>query len=447
MVKTRDWLSNLKLRLSYGVTGNCEGVGNYATLSTRSDGVIYNFGGTKAIGYEPSAIIDKGLRWEKSHEWNLGVDFGFLRNRIMGSVDLYTKTSKELLYDVQLPLVAGGGSMKTNIGSVRNKGIEISLTTVNIKNKNWEWTTTFNFSHNKNEVKEINGQDDYLLSNAITTGSLFVGSPFNNVYAYDYLGAVSDKFMTLNQQQMETYQKKLTEKGYADKSVDGRIREYDYYYTVYGQGEGGVKCADYDNDGTYDKKIFRADPIWTGAFTSNLSYKNWDLSMSLYAKVNYKVYSPFMNEYGRQSYRGFQRIEMDYYIPAGTLLSCDGVNADGTYINPVYQQSTHYGDYPFIGDGSNNKVNKYLSQDSEEEKSLAVVNGTFVKCKNITLGYTFPKKWLTPWGCSYLRLYFTVTNPFVISGYKGFDPEWADASNSKDVPSTVTYQIGASIKF
>ncbi|MBR4572741.1 MAG: TonB-dependent receptor [Prevotella sp.] len=446
-IKKIDWISNLKLRVSYGVTGNCDGVDNYATLSTRSDGSVYAFGTNKAMGYEPSAIVDKNLKWEKSHEWNFGLDFGFLRNRIMGSIDFYTKKSKDLLYKVQLPLVAGGGSMMTNVGSVRNTGVEISLTTVNIKKKDWEWTTTFNFSHNKNEVKEINGQDNYILSDDIITGSLFVGSPVNNVYAYDFLGVVSDRMMTLNDRQIETYTQKLAEKGHVNKLSNGQIREYDYYYTVYGQGEGGVKCADFDDDGTYDKKVFSSDPVWTGSFTSNLSWKNWDFSMSLYAKVNYKVYSPFMHQYGRQSYRGMQRIDMDYYIPAGTLIGCDGINEDGTYINPVYQTSTHYADYPFIGDGGNNKINKYIGQDTDEEYSLAVVNGTFVKCKNMTLGYTFPKSWLSSWGCSYLRLYFTVTNPFTFTGYKGFDPEWAGASNSKDVPSTVTYQLGASIKF
>ena len=447
-MKKFDWLSNLKLRLSYGVTGNCDGVSNYATLATRSDGSIYAFGGNKVTGYEPLAIVDKNLKWEKSHEWNLGLDFGFLRNRISGSIDWYTKTSEDLLYAVQLPLVAGGGTMVTNIGSVRNRGIEISLTTVNIKNKDWEWTTTFNFSHNKNEVREINGQDNMLLSGSVITGSLFVGQPYNNVYAYDYLGVVTDNLISLNSKQVETYQKSLQAKGLPNKLVNGQIREYDYYYAVYGQGEGGVKCADFDDDGTYDKKVFSSDPVWTGSFTSNLSYKNWDLSLSIYAKVNYKVYSPFMNQYGRQSYRGMQRIDgMDYYIPAGTLIGCDGVNPDGTYINPVYQQSTHYGEYPFIGGGANNKINQYIGLDSDEEKSLSVVNGTFVKCKNITLGYTFPKKWLSPWGCSYMRLYFTVTNPFTFTKYKGFDPEWASASNGKDVPSTVTYQIGASIKF
>ena len=447
-MKKVDWLSNLKLRLSYGVTGNCDGVGNYETLATRSDGTTYAFGSSAARGYEPLKIVDKDLRWEKSKEWNFGIDFGFLNGRINGSIDWYTKKSEDLLYDVLLPLEAGGGTMTTNIGSVSNKGVEISLTTVNIKKKDWQWTTTFNFSHNKNEVKEINGTGNHVKTGTnANTDNLFVGSPVNNVYAYDFLGVVSDRFMSLNDQQVETYNRRIAEKGLSNNLNNGQIREYDYYYAVYGQGEGGVKCADYDNDGTYDKKIFSSDPVWTGSFTSNLSWKNWDFSMSFYAKVNYKVLSPFMHQYGRQSYRGMQRIEMDYYIPAGTLLSCDGVNADGTYINPVYQETTHYGDYPFIGDGGNNKVNKYLSQDSEEEISLSIVNGTFVKCKNMTLGYTFPKKWLTPWGCSYLRLYFTVTNPFTFTGYKGFDPEWANSSLSKDIPSTVTYQLGASIKF
>ena len=143
--------------------------------------------------------------------------------------------------------------------------------------------------------------------------------------------------------------------------------------------------------------------------------------------------------------RGRVKLHVDHYIPAGTLISCDGVNADGTYINPVYQQSTHYGSYPSLSyaGGANGGVgsSQWLGAANK------YVDASYWKVKNITLGYTFPKKWTEKFGCSYLRLYCTVTNPFVWTDYKGFDPEWAGADLDQDGPSTVTWQFGANIKF
>lgn len=138
------------------------------------------------------------------------------------------------------------------------------------------------------------------------------------------------------------------------------------------------------------------------------------------------------------------KLAMDWYIPAGTLIDCDGQNPDGTFINPVYQQTTHYGSYPFPNNGASNGG---LGTQNWLGATNCYASGSFVKVKHITVGYTFPKSLLSKFGCSNLRLYCTVTNPFVISGYKGYDPEWAAASASNDGPSTVTWQVGASIKF
>ena len=139
------------------------------------------------------------------------------------------------------------------------------------------------------------------------------------------------------------------------------------------------------------------------------------------------------------------KLNVDWYIPAGTLIDADGINPDGTYINPVYQETTHYGSYPFpnnaAGNGGVGAANQWL------DGANKYVDASYVKIKNITLGYTFPKKWTEKFGCSYLRLYCTVTNPFVFTDYKGFDPEWAGADLDQDGPSTVTWQFGANIKF
>ena len=446
MDNTREVLSNLKLRLSYGVTGNNNGIGNYATQSTPTRYAAYP---GMTTGYVSSGVVDQSLEWEKSKEFNVGVDFGFLSNRISGSVDWYTKKSTDLLYSVSLPLEAGLDSsddpitLTTNVGSVRNQGIEVALTGVIIDTKDWNWTVSANFSTNKNEVLEINGTGDRLINTSSTKkqveNSLFVGESYNTLWGYKYAGVVSDRMMTVPNNDA------AVKNGFTPGS---QVREYEYYHTVYGVSEGQPMIEDANGDGTIDsndRQFFRGDPKWTGTFTSNLSYKGWDLGFSIYAKIGQYAYSTFLEEYTRYSDRGRQHLNMDYYIPAGTLVDCDGVNADGTYVNPVYQEKTHYGKYPFPNNGSSSNGLGALATQFDEAR--CITDASYVKIKNITLGYSFPKEWLTPWYCSSLRLYFTVTNPFVFTDYEGFDPEWATASRSNDGPSTVSYQIGASIKF
>ena len=435
-----NWLSNLKLRLSYGVTGNNDGIDNYATQQTLSSPIYYPFGTTYSTGYTASSIVNKDLKWETSTEYNAGVDFGFFGGRINGSIDVYQKTSKDLLYEVALPLESGGGTMVTNIGSVRNTGIEIALTTINVENKDWHWETTFTFAANKNKVREINGTGDKVLSSGITTGSLFIGSSVNNTYAYEWGGIVSDRDMIVPDNQAAKN---------AGLTPGSTIKEYDYYYKAYGLTEGQPWIIDQNGDGTLneeDRVIKSMDPDWTGSFTSNLTWKNWDFSFSLYAKVGYKVYSTFLTSNILDlSDRGRQKLAMDWYIPAGTLIDCDGVNEDGTYINPKYQETTHYGEYPFPNNGgSSGGVGR---QSAEWNIAKGISNASFMKVKNITLGYTFDKSILNKFGCKHLRLYATVTNPFVFTSYKGFDPEWANAGVKQDGPSTINYQVGASIKF
>ncbi len=446
-IKKIDWISNLKLRVSYGVTGNNSGVGNYATVSGLSGTqAFYPFGSTYYTGVRASGVVDKEIKWEKSHEFNLGLDFGFWNNRLNGSIDWYTKKSKDLLATVSLPTETGWTSgIYTNIGEVRNRGIELSLTGILIQNKDWNWSVTTNWAHNKNEVLKLTGEVDAQtgksapITSGKPTGNYFVGESVNNVYTYEIGGIASDRDMVIPDNEM-------TKK--AGLTPGSTMKEYDYYYATQGVKEGQVYLVDTNNDGEInanDRKVFSCDPDWTGSVTTNLSYKNWDFGMSLYMRFGGYTYANFMTDKPFFEYadRGMQHFNMDYYIPAGTLIGYEGMNADGTIINPVYQQTTHYGEYPFPADqkaGIGPWADYYY-------EARACVKTDYMKCKNITLGYTFPKQWLSSWGCSHLRLYFTVTNPFVFTGYKGYDPEWASAAGTQDGPSTVSYQIGASIKF
>lgn len=440
----KNWLNNLKLRVAYGVTGNNKGVGNYASIVGIGGPVRYPFGSGYVDGYYPSGIVDVNLGWEKSYEFNVGLDFGFLNNRLTGTIDWYHKKSKDLLYSVNLPLESGGVSMSTNVGSVKNTGIEIGLNSVNIDTKNWTWTTSLMFSHNENEVLEINGISDRIIKG--TTGSLFVGYPVNNVYSYMFDGIISDRNMTVPDHQI------AKDKGFTPGET---VRECDYYYACYGLTEGQPIVRDVNGDGTWDSEndqvIINSEPKWIGSFTSNLEYilpKNGgaiDFSFSIYTRQGGKIYSPFYNaDWYDYHDRGRGKMAMDYYIPAGALIDCDGVNPDGTYINPVYQTVTHYGTFPYPNDADSDGVgiNK-----SYYDTAKGVTSASFWKVKNITLGYTFAKNILKHIGCQQARIYCTIANPFVWSKYKGFDPEWATASTKQDGPSVTSYQLGLSIKF
>lgn len=441
----KTWLNNLKLRLSYGVTGNNSGVGNYASIVGIGGPVYYPFGDIYSQGFYMGGLVDKNLTWEKSHEFNVGLDFGFLNNRITGSIDWYHKKSKDLLYKVELPLETGGMSMSTNVGSVRNTGVEVALTTTNIDLRDWTWTTTFTFATNKNKVLKINGISDRILNKESATGNLFVGYPVNNVYAYQTLGIVSDRMMTVPDHQI------AVDKGFTPGQ---QVRECDYYYACYGLTEGQPMVQDVNGDGAWDtddRQIINMEPKWIGSLTSNLSYRlprnggELDFSFSLYTKQGYKVYSPFLaSDYYDYHDRGRGKMAMDYYIPAGALVDCDGVNPDGTYINPIFQGETHYGEFPFPNYGDNDGVGP---SHSYWKQSRSVTDASFVKVKNITLGYSFSNNLLKYIRCQHARIYCTITNPFVWSKYKGFDPEWANADTKKDGPSVISYQIGLSIKF
>ncbi len=456
MAGASNWLSNLKLRASYGNTGNNHTEGkNYPTSVVVMGGsLFYGFAdGSGNAVYYPSGIVNKNLSWEKTSEWNFGVDFGFLNNRISGGIDTYKKISKDLLMARQLPYEAGGLTVIDNIGKVKNSGVEVNLQTVNVQTRDWNWTTNFTFAHNKNEILEVNGGKVSDIEN-----SWFVGESINAIFNYEWDGIVSDKMMTVPNTDI------AKNKGFTPGE---QVKSYDYYYNCYGWGEGMPIIKDLNGDGVLDqndKRILgKSNPSWTGSIGSNLSYKGWELSVNIYTKQNYKVYSPFLNQYTAYGDRGMQHVNMDFYIPEGTLLGFD-VDENGNRYNERYQESTHYGKYPFptnvnasnagagtIWAGANAKS----GTSSMDKMSTANSSGTpyqiqdasYWKVKNIMLSYTFPSQMINKAKIRSLRLYLNVTNPFVITKAVGFDPEWAGSSLANGGPSSVTYQFGASIKF
>lgn len=425
------WLSNLKLRASYGVTGNNASVGNYETIFLANQLYYSGFG----KGYGPE-VINALLSWEKTNELNIGLDFGFFGGRLSGSLDWYNKISKDLLMDQKLLLEQGSpeGSMTANVGKVRNRGVELMLKGVVLQNKDWYWDVNFTFAKNKNEILELQGKKEDMRAQR-----WFIGQPIDVAYDLRQTGICTQA----NANEMLT--------------IDGVTKSKSEWY---GYFEGCMTYEDRNMDGKIDDKdrqiIGQAMPKWTGTISTSLSWKNWDFSMSVNTKQGHTLYSPFMQEFTDYSDRGRTKLAMDFYIPQGAPVfnySWDGVNtASLTSDRTVVASETHVGSYPYpFNDANYNHGggNGWYTGKNTEFKSNNYVDASYWKIKNITLGYTFDKTLTKKIGIEHLRIYANVLNPFTFTDYKGFDPEWADAqiSDGTGGPSSVTYQIGLNVKF
>ena len=424
-MKKLPWISNLKLRASVGLTGNNANVGPYDTQALAGTKYWYNFGNTPAYGYGPNGITNSALTWEKTREFNVGFDFGLFKNRINGTVDWYHKISRDLLMEQLTPLELGSstGAMINNVGKVKNTGIEISLNTVNIKTKNFYWSTTFSFAKNKNEILELNGGKEDLVAN-----KWFIGQPIDVIYDYEYAGVCT----------AEEAKNYAMNDAIKTKFIEGEMKLKDQQQP----GEEGYGVID-ENDLVV---LGHALPNWTGSLTSNMTYKNFDFSFSIYTKQGGMVESPFMAEFTNYKDRGRNKLKMDYYIPAGTPV----LNADGSGYTLITE--AHYGSYPYPTNTASNNYGGGLGWGTDKQTTYvgnSYVDNSYVRVKNITLGYSFSQKLLSKIGVDYLRLYINVLNPFTFTSYKGFDPEWADAelSDGTGGPSTRTYQIGINLKF
>lgn len=380
-MKRYDNVSNLKLRLSYGVTGN-DAVAIYGTQSGIS-AKNYDFGGTVASAYFKNNLANEKLSWEKTNEINFGIDFGFFKNRINGSVDLYQRDAKDLIMKRQLPSTSGWSSIWDNIGWVRNRGVELSLNTVNVQAGGFSWETNFMFSTNKNEIKELYGgkQDD-------VANKWFIGEAIDVNYDYKFDGIWQN-----------------------DEATEA---------AKYGQKPGQVKVKDLNNDGVInadDKTIIgQRSPKWMGSMTNTFVYSqpklgSFDLSVYMYTRQGVQLQDAFASAF--MTFEGnYKQLDVDYW----------------TLERPsnLYPQPGNKG--------------KYFDQSR-------YVDVSFVKVGSISLGYTLPKRLLENMHISNWKFYFTTNNPFTFTDYKGFDPEWATQNTWGTATSYTTYLFGTKISF
>lgn len=271
--------SNLKLRLSYGVVGN-DAVDPYSTQAAIAQ-TLYDWGGNAALGFAPGAIANRSLGWEKSKEINLGIDFGLFKNRVSGSVDIYSKKTEELILSRALPQHTGFGSITANVGSTSNKGVEVALSTVNILTDNFSWKTTATFAKNNNKILELYGDNVDDVGNR-----WFIGQPIDVHYA-----EVFDGIWQLNE---------------AEEAAK------------YGAEPGHVKVRDLNNDGRIteaDQQIIGSPlPKWIGGITNIFGYKGIDFSFMLYSRQGSMIYSPFHHSNFAREWNGrYNKLNVNYW--------------------------------------------------------------------------------------------------------------------------------------
>lgn len=382
-LKDVDVLSDLKLRLGYGITGQQNiNSGDYpylAVYETNKDGAYYPILG-EGTTYRPNAY-NPDLKWEKTTTYNVGLDFGFLNNRINGAVDYYYRKTTDLLNSV---FVSAGTNFKnkvlSNVGSLENSGIEFSINSKPVVTTDWTWDLGFNITYNKNEITKLTTGDseNYYVAAGDNIGggrdmkamAHAVGYPASSFYVY---------------QQVYDENGKPIENEFVDRNGDGTINGDDRYF--------------------YKKPT--ADVLM--GLTSRLSYKSWDFSFSLRASLNNYVYN--------------------------------SVEAGGSDCNPtsVYSFGA-LNNRPLMGVANNIQNLK----DNTLLSDYFVQNASFMKCDNITLGYSFKKLFGAPIGG---RVYAAVQNVFTITKYKGLDPEVEKGLDNNIYPRPLTTLIGLSLNF
>jgi TonB-linked SusC/RagA family outer membrane protein len=411
-------IDRMKIRAGYGQTSN-QAVAAYSTLG-RLSSRDYNFGdATYATGYYVTQLPNPNLGWEYSETWNFGVDFGFLKNRLSGTIEYYIMNTKDLLMSLGLPQTSGVSSYTANIGATKNNGLEISLRGTILENLNgWTWEAGINVYSNKNKlVKLASGQT------RDEGNGWFVGHNINAIYDYQYVGLWQTGDPYLN----------ILEPG----GNVGMIKvKYTGAYNPDGTPTRAIGAGNYAL-GTDDRQILDVDPDLMGGFDTRVTYKGFDLNLIGTFQINGVLVSTLN---GPSSYLNLMtgrrgQIKVDYWT------------ADNTGAKYPAPSGVLSGDNP-----------KYLS-------TLAYFNGTYMKVRNISLGYDLTKS-LVKIPDVRMRLYFTVQNPFVLfskfNKEMGMDPETNSTGNQNvatggynsriltvgfNAPSTRNYVIGVNLSF
>lgn len=402
-----DWLSNLKLRLSWGQTGNADITTN-AFASYAANGSWVNGSHNTLIGVMPSRIDNPDLKWETTSEWNFGIDFGFLRNRINGSIELYQREVSDLLNFKPLNSYQEVKQVIANVGKTQSRGMEVTLNTRNIVTKDFNWGTTLTFTKYKDKWKERTPDWKPNVYEKET-------DPIRPIYARR-----ADHILQVGEQ-APTAQPDLLPGQIVIKDLNGYVRDdngnpkvdENGRFMLLGHADGIIDEADTELIGTQD-------PGWMAGMVNTFKYKNFDLSFAFSGMFDRIMQDPTY---------------MDYGIWA-TDIAKNGYNAlravrdRWTFDNPSTKHPSSY----------------YLEGHNYTAGDFFYQKAWFIRMQNINLGYTLPKSLLAKTRVlTNVRLYASVNNLFVITPYDGLDPE-TDAYAAA-YPNARTFSFGIDISF
>lgn len=421
-----SFVSNLKLRVGWGATGNNNTYNDYSSSRLYSTNDKYAFNNAMSPAVYISQIANKDLKWETTYQTNIGLDYGFFNNRISGEIDIYNKDTKDLLLYAEVPASLGFSSVQQNIGSINNRGLEISVNTVNFPGGRgkFKWTTNFNISFNKNKITALSdGQESRLVSfssPSVTNPYICkVGHPLSEMYGYVYDGVY----------QYEDFDEVSPNVFVLKANVPNNTQERSNIQP------GDVKLKDINGDGQVTSEdqtiIGHGLPIHTGGFTNNFEWKNFDLSVF------------FQWSYGNDVIN-YNRVKLE------TLR--------GKHVNQLSSAANHWTPRTDNGDGTYTPGN-YTNYLCAPNRSLTNVNtsrevedASFLRLKTIQLGYNFPTKTLKNMKIRSLRLYLTGQNLWTLTKYTGYDPEVSTRNSAmtrgfdySSYPKTMSFTFGVKI--
>lgn len=309
-LKNVEAISNLKLRLSWGESGQCA-INPYQTSGLLGTST-YSFNNEVAYGFYPKTMSNKELTWETTTQYNLGLDFGFFNNRISGSIDAYKSQTRNILMDRMIPSINGYTSVMENIGKTESTGVDFSLSTVNVRHKNFSWFSDFSLSHNREKIKELaSGQ---LKDEA---NAWFVGKPFKVFYDYKKIG--------------------IWQSGEEAAAA------------LNGQEPGDIKVQDTDGDGsitTDDRIIYSQRPDVTFGFNNTFNYKGFDLSVFLYARLGQWISYDYNTTYRINALENGGNV--DYWTPENPTNAFPRPNKNKSYTQVTYYSTLKYEDGSFF---------------------------------------------------------------------------------------------------
>ena len=392
-----DYINDLKVRAGYGVTGSQASVGNYSYLASYNTSV-YPFGISSGnqTALVSSTLANPYIHWEEVAQTNIGFDASLFNSRVMFSFDAYLKETRDMLVKASIPITSGfedTTTTYTNAGKVRNQGIEMSLHTINLTGE-LGWETNLTATYNKNKIKDLNSDVPYYINQ--------INNSYVTMLAKDYpinvfYGDVPDGIFQ-NQSEVKTH------------AVQP------------GAEPGDIRFRDLNNDGVINDSdrtvIGNPNPSWLFSMNNSLSYKGFELSVFLQGIAGNKIYN--------------------------------ANNIDNTGMAAAYNQTTDVLKR-WQGEGTSNSMPRAVFGDPNQNTRVSdrfVENGSYLRLKNITLSYTFPKQWLQKAQIENARLSLSCENVATITGYSGFDPEVGiNGIDQNRYPISRTFSLGLNFNF